>query len=1017
MTINKLLLLLLLSCWITISFAQQTFPQNGVYDQRDGHYAFSNATIQVSPTQQLKKATLLIKKGKIVAVGKDISIPKDAVVIDLAGKFIYPSFIDLSTTYGMPKPQAIGSKPQQQPQLFSNKKGAYSWNEGLKSETRAAEIFTVNTEEAKEWRNLGFGTVLSQHRDGIARGTSALVLLGEEREHEMILKAQVAAHYSFSKGTSTQNYPSSRMGAIALLRQTYYDAQWYKSNPEDREYNISLEKWLEIQDLPQFFETTNRLDLLRAHKIGQEFKVNYTFRGTGDEYMRLDEIKATGAAIILPLNFPKPYDVSDPYTSQEVALKQMKHWELAPTNPAQLAKAGVQFALTTDVLKDKKTFWTQVKEAYKFGLSEEDILKALTTTPAKLIGAEKNLGTLEQGKVANFIITSNNILTDKVTIYHNWVNGKPYAIKDISTIDIRGKYELTLEGKKHELEVNGDLFSPDIHLKDPNEKDEKKKGTKLKYSFNNGTIAFTIIPEKDTSKDAKTQEIYSLSGNVTTKAWSGNASKANGDWVKWSAKRTGDVESKEPKMPKLDSTVMGKVVYPFAPYGVEKEQLPTAKTVIIQNTTVWTGEKEGKLSNTDVLIQDGKITKIGKKLSFKGAELIDGSNKHLTAGIIDEHSHIAINFGVNEGTQASSAEVRIGDVINSEDVNLYRQLAGGVTMAQLLHGSANPIGGQAALIKFRWGQTPEKMKYEGADGFIKFALGENVKQSNWGDNNTSRFPQTRMGVEQVYEDYFTRAREYEKLRKEKGDKVRRDLELDAILEILNKKRFITCHSYVQSEITMLMRMAERHGFRINTFTHILEGYKIADKMAKHGAGGSTFSDWWAYKAEVMDAIPYNPKLLNAMNVVVAINSDDAEMGRRLNQEAAKAVKYGGMSEEDAWNMVTLNPAKLLHVDDKVGSIKVGKDADVVLWSDNPLSIYARAEKTFVDGICRFDVEEDKKLRKALQAERSRLIQKMLNAKASGTKTQPAVHKHKHHYHCGDIENNNFMDYNVELENR
>ncbi|MCP4439408.1 MAG: amidohydrolase family protein [Aureispira sp.] len=1013
MTLNKPILLLLFWSWAAISLAQQTFPKNGVYDQRDGHYAFTNATIQVSPTQQLKKASLLIKKGKVVAVGTNIDIPNDAIQIDLAGKFIYPSFIDLHTAYGMPKPKAAGTRPKQQPQMVSNKKGAYSWNEALKSETRADELFTVNKAKAKEWRNLGFGTVLSHHRDGIARGTSSLVLLGEEREHEMIINNQVAAHYSFGKGTSTQNYPSSRMGAIALLRQTHYDAQWYKANPDDREYNISLEKWLAIESLPQIFEVGNRLDMLRAAKVGKEFGVTYIFRGRGDEYLRLDEIKQTGSAIILPVNFPKPYDVSDPYTTQEVSLTQMKHWELAPTNPAKLAKAGIKFALTTDYLKDKKTFWTQVKQAYKFGLSEEDILKALTTTPAQLIGADKELGTLEQGKIANFIITSHNILADKVTIYHNWVNGKPYALKDINTIDIRGKYELTLEGKKHELEVNGSLLTPDIHLKDPNQKDKKKKGTKLKYTYANGTIAFTIIPKKDTSKKAKTQAIYRLSGNVTAKAWSGNATKANGDWATWSAKRTGDVEIKEPKLPKLDSTVMGKVVYPFAPYGVEKDQLPTAKTVIIQNTTVWTGEKQGKLTNTDVLIQDGKITKIGKKLKAKGATLIDGTNKHLTAGIIDEHSHIAINYGVNEGTQASSAEVRIGDVINSEDVNLYRQLAGGVTMAQLLHGSANPIGGQAALIKFRWGQAPEQMKYEGADGFIKFALGENVKQSNWGDNNRHRFPQTRMGVEQVYEDYFTRAREYEKLRKEKGDKIRRDLELDAVLEILNKKRFITCHSYVQSEITMLMRMAERHGFRINTFTHILEGYKIADKMAKHGAGGSTFSDWWAYKAEVMDAIPYNPKLLNSMNVVIAINSDDAEMGRRLNQEAAKGVKYGGMSEEDAWNMVTLNPAKLLHVDDKVGSIKVGKDADVVLWSDNPLSVYARAEKTFVDGICRFDVEEDKKLRKALQAERSRLIQKMLNKKAAGVKTQPPVHTHKHHYHCGDIENNNFIDYNID----
>jgi imidazolonepropionase-like amidohydrolase len=297
------------------------------------------------------------------------------------------------------------------------------------------------------------------------------------------------------------------------------------------------------------------------------------------------------------------------------------------------------------------------------------------------------------------------------------------------------------------------------------------------------------------------------------------------------------------------------------------------------------------------------------------------------------------------------------------------------------------------------------MKMKEAAGFIKFALGENVKQSNWGDRQTVRFPQTRMGVEQVYEDHFTRAREYAEQRKKLGDKIRRDLELDCLTEIMNSERFISCHSYVQSEITMLMRVAEKHGFKINTFTHILEGYKVADKMKQHGAGASSFSDWWAYKYEVMDAIPYNAKLMNDMGIVTALNSDDAEMGRRLNQEAAKGVKYGGMSEEEALNMVTLNPAKLLRVDKYVGSIKEGKQADMVLWSDHPLSVYAKAEQTYVDGICYYDMAKDAQKRKDLKAERSRLIQKMVNAKANGAKTQSTTPSQQHYYHCADIHLN------------
>ena len=388
-------------------------------------------------------------------------------------------------------------------------------------------------------------------------------------------------------------------------------------------------------------------------------------------------------------------------------------------------------------------------------------------------------------------------------------------------------------------------------------------------------------------------------------------------------------------------------------------------------------------------------------MTAEGAKVIDGTGKHITSGIIDEHSHIAISRGVNEWTQASTAEVRIGDVINSEDVNIYRQLAGGVTASQLLHGSANPIGGQSGLIKLRWGQTPEEMRIDGADGFIKFALGENVKQANWGDKNTVRFPQTRMGVEQVYFDHFTRALEYQaewknhilkvnSLSKKDRSKVsppRRDIELEALLEIIEKKRFVTCHSYVQSEINMLMKTAEHFGFRINTFTHILEGYKVADKMKAHGVNASTFADWWAYKYEVIDAIPYNAAILSEVGVTTAINSDDAEMGRRLNQEAAKGVKYGGMSEEEAWKMVTLNPAKILHLDDRMGSIKSGKDADVVIWSDNPLSIYAKVEKTFVDGVCYYDQGEDKQLRQEIVTERARLIQKMIGEKNGGKDTR------------------------------
>jgi imidazolonepropionase-like amidohydrolase len=399
-----------------------------------------------------------------------------------------------------------------------------------------------------------------------------------------------------------------------------------------------------------------------------------------------------------------------------------------------------------------------------------------------------------------------------------------------------------------------------------------------------------------------------------------------------------------------------------------------------------------------VLIKEGKIIKIGKDLSDKTAKTIDGTGKHLTAGIIDEHSHIAA-ASINEGAQSVTAEVRIGDNLNPEDINIYRQLSGGVTSSHILHGSANTIGGQTQLIKLRWGANDEELKFKGADPFIKFALGENVKRTTAPNNN--RFPDTRMGVEEILNDAFARAKDYEAALKINATGTRRDLELDALVEIMNKKRFITCHSYVQSEITAAMRVAEKYGFRFNTFTHILEGYKVADKMKTHGANVSTFSDWWAYKQEVIDAMAYNAAIMQKVGLNVCINSDDAEQARRLNQEAAKTIKYGGVSEEEALKMVTLNPAKALHVADKVGSIKVGKDADLVLWSNHPLSIYAEAEETIVDGIIYFDRTRDAEMRKKIISERYRLTQKMIGEKRSGSAMRSAEPSWQVILSCGD----------------
>jgi len=978
--------------------AQETFPENGVADPRHGHYAFINATIVKDASNTLNNATLIVKDGKIVAVGANLKTPAGAVEVDCKGKYIYPSFIDIYADYGInlpPRQGGGGGFNFGQAQIESNTKGAYGWNQAIKSEADAYRLFAIDDTKAKVLRDNGFGVVLSHVRDGIARGTGTLVTLSNEKENFVILKEKASAHYSFSKGSSTQAYPNSMMGMIALLRQTYLDAQWYKNKPSTEGTNLSLQAWNENQGLPQIFEANDKWNDLRADRIGDEFGVQYIIKGGGNEYQRIKEIKATNATFIVSLNYPQTQDVEDPNDARFVSINDLKHWELAPTNAAAFEKAGVPFCLTTSDLRDVKTFLTNLRTAFNYGLTENAALNALTKTPATLLGVYDQVGSLEAGKWANFLITSGPIFNEKTTIFQNWIQGKKFGVKDDIWNDLKGKYKLVLNTPSGPVNYVLDFKSNNaasIIAKDT---------VTSKFYYDGRQVRINFAPER------RGADAYSLSGMINNEVWSGYGTDSAGRSFTWTATldqlSTPKADSAKPKRP----TSLGKVTYPFEPYGWTEDQAPKQETILIKNATVWTNEKEGVLENTDVLVKNGKIAAVGKNLSDASARVIDGTGKHVTPGIIDEHSHIAA-ASINEGGQSVTSEVRIGDNLNPDDINIYRQLSGGVTTSHILHGSANTIGGQTQLIKLRWGANDEDLKFKGWPGQIKFALGENVKRSN-GTNNNNRYPDTRMGVEQVLVDAFTRAKDYQKAWKDyEANKTkkgvvapRRDLELDALVEILNNKRFITCHSYVQSEINMAMHVADQMGYKYNTFTHILEGYKVADKMKAHGANASTFSDWWNYKMEVQDAIPYNAAIMHKVGLNVAINSDDAEMARRLNQEAAKIVKYGGVSEEDALKMVTLNPAKMLHVEDKVGSLKVGKDGDVVLWSDNPLSIYAKSLYTIVDGTIYFDRAKDEQLRSLVDAERARIIKKMNSEKRSGAPVQPAQPTYQIMHTCMD----------------
>ncbi len=967
--------------------AQEYFPNNDdISAVSKAMHAITNATIVTSPGKQIENGSILIRDGKIVDIGKNINIPQGTIVEDAQGTYIYPSFVEAYGDFGIETPSRSSRGGQQ----YDEGREGFYWNDHIRPEQNAIDFYEYDSKAAQKMMEAGYGAVQTHMHDGIARGTGMLVALNNNgSDNTRILINKNGNYFSFDRSRQTnQSYPTSLMGTLALLRQAHFDADWYaKGNSKTKDR--SLEALNSNKNLVQYIEAGDKKNVLRADKLGDRVGKQFVIVGGADAYEMMDEIKATNATLILPVNFEDAYDVTNPYLEDFVNLGTMRDWKQGPSNPLMLSKAGVTYAITTHGLKSVGEINEKMMKAIEYGLDKEQALAALTTVPAKILGAESMIGTLEKGKVANFIVASGELFEKDTKIYENWVQGSKHMIKDRSVIDADGSYTTQLMGETYTLDISGD--SKSITVK----QDSIKLGSKISRNSDWITITTSQKDASDKSYTRWTAKLNEDTSKITGRVYLADGSQRSFVAVKNETTEDTDEKDKDEEEESM-SVDLGMMTYPNIAFGSKSK--PVEQTVLYKNATVWTNESMGIVENTDVLVKDGKIAKVGKDLRASGARVIDATGMHLTSGIIDEHSHIAIDQGVNEAGHNSTAEVTIEDVVDHEDINIYRDLAGGVTTSQLLHGSANPIGGRSAIIKLKWGYQPDEMIYDNSPKFIKFALGENVKQSRY--QNGVRFPQTRMGVEQVFEDYFTRAQEYEKTRG--TDNFRYDEEMEVIAEILNGERYVSCHSYVQSEINMMMEVAERHGFVLNTFTHILEGYKLADKMKEHGAGGSTFSDWWAYKYEVNDAIPYNGAIMHSQGVVTAFNSDDAEMSRRLNQEAAKAVKYGNVSEEDAWKFVTLNPAKLLHIDDRTGSVKEGKDADLVLWNMHPLDVQARPQITMIDGIVFFDIEKDQLMRAQVKKERQQLANEMIQAKNKGLKTQTPKQSTKTLYECDTL---------------
>ena len=978
----------------------------GLRDNTPRSHVLTGARLVITPGQVIDNGTLVIRDGIIVAAGAAaaVAVPAGAREWQLKGRTVYAGFIDLASNVGVPAslrpppapPISLDGAPPAAtppPARMAPSRSLVSRNMRVHPEQEVALQLELKADDIKQARELGFTTVLSTPATGVFRGQSALVNMGDGRDAKaLVLNARAASHMAHEIDRSRNGvYPSSLMGSIALVRQTLSDARWYRSatdlaaklgsTRERPETNASLDALSPALAgrQPVFYVAEDEQAYQRIAKVRDEFGLRVVVQGNGHEYRRAQQLKSLTMPVIVPLTFPAAPEVENPDTALDSSFESLEHWEQAPSNLAMINQAGVEFAVTPAGLKDvKKEFWQRLREAVKRGLPAEKALAGLTTVPAKLIGEQRRLGSLEAGRIANIVIAKGDLFSDdNAAIEIAFVDGQPFTTDAWGRFDPRGTWEVktmpTTSGSVATVwSITGSLAKPQLRL----------NGVPCALTVRGSQLVLRFPCAAGDAAGAKATDVIVAEGRGD--ALQGTVQIVGGVLLPFSAARTAAFVEPVVAKPVVLPPAL-RTQYPAGAFGISPPVRPPV--LLIKNATVWTSAASGRLAGADLLVRDGKIAAVGANLATPaGAIVIDAAGKHLTPGIIDAHSHTAIIGGINEGTSSVTAEVRISDVLDATDINIYRQLAGGVTSANILHGSANTIGGQNQVIKLRWGADAEALKFEGAIPGIKFALGENVKQSNWGDQNVTRYPQTRLGVEQILRDVFAAASAYrsahEAWKKSARSEAepRRDLQLETLVEILEKKRVVHIHSYRADEILMFARLSQELGFTVATFQHVLEGYKVADVIAGIGAGGSTFADWWAYKMEVIDAIPYNGALMQSAGVVTSFNSDSDELARRLNADAAKAVKYGGLSETDALKLVTINPAKQLRIDARAGSLEVGKDADFVIWSGNPLSTFSRAEQTWIDGRRYFDLEADRKLREDAAKERARLLAKALPAR-------------------------------------
>ena len=1015
-------------------------PQNGPRIVDPGRHLIIGGTVHIGPGETIPAEqipVIRIENGAIAAVITDsriVSISTEGFRVWTLGDddHVYAGFVE-------PWFEVDGHE------LDDARPGRH-WSRHVTPERDVLDGVGLGGSDRASLRELGFVAAAIAPDGGIFRGHGAVVSTGDvpgnpASNRPAVYRAQAFHTLDFVKSGwgGEVSYPTSQMGAIAMVRQVLSDLGWQQA-ARDTGQAIAPNALDSIMQSDLFvFETDHEQEILQADALFERVDQMIVV-GSGTELRRLDAIAATNRPLILPLRFPRAPDVSSVGEADRVELETLMLWEQTPATAGRVAGAGMTAALTSSKSRKRGDFHANVIKAIEHGLDAEDALAMVTTVPAAMLGVDDRLGRIERGRSANLVISSEPLFdpaADDAEIRDVWVEGVRYEISGDDDSAFDGAWVMRVGAEeKPTFEMYFEVDDGGVTLTENWEGDEPATNTARNVSIGEASISFLIDDEDDGSGS------YVVSGTLTRDANGaerifGSAIDPSGDSFAWHAERSEPIaenadaendgandEADQGEMPEIGAHPG----YPFGPYAVR--EVPEQRSLVLMNATVWTSGPAGIIERGYVMIDAGRITAVGPMPEGDlpipaGFDVVNLEGAHVTPGLVDAHSHTGTwTFGTNEAGQAITAEVRMADTNDPDAINWYRQLAAGVTTVNTLHGSANPIGGQNLIEKVRWGaRHPRDTHLQGATPGIKFALGENVVQVNWGDTYTTRYPKTRMGVDALIRDRFTAAREYalawhatlhadtfgdvayaipEDLAASfakiaRGQELpvvtelpRRDFELDPLAEILAGDRLIHCHSYRQDEILMLANIARDFGFTIGSYQHGLETYKVAEAVKAHSRGGSLFSDWWAFKVEVQDAIPYAGPILWETGTRVSFNSDSDNLVRRLNTEAAKMIKYGkdlglDIPPADALAVVTINPAVQLGIDDRVGSLEVGKDADLAVWSGDPLSAFSRNLHTFIDGREYWSESIDAAHRERNRAERARLMAKLLEKPGSDAK--------------------------------